>query len=65
MDAIDLWLALASHEQSEPSPELPQTAPLTPKKNEGLLVVFISAKGGTGTSSLCANLAMNVAALST
>lgn len=62
MDAIDLWLALASHEQPEPSPELPQTAPLAPTKNEGLLIVFISAKGGTGTSSLCANLAMNVAA---
>ncbi len=28
-----------------------------PEKN-GLLVVFLSAKGGTGTSSLCANVAM-------
>jgi len=27
-----------------------------------LLIVFLSAKGGTGTSSLCANLAMNIAA---
>lgn len=26
----------------------------------GLLMVFLSAKGGTGTSSLCANLAMNI-----
>jgi pilus assembly protein CpaE len=26
----------------------------------GLLIVFLSAKGGTGTSSLCANLAMNI-----
>ncbi|HJR82208.1 MAG TPA: response regulator [Anaerolineales bacterium] len=26
----------------------------------GLLIVFLSAKGGTGTSSLCANLAMNM-----
>ena len=26
----------------------------------GWLVVFLSAKGGTGTSSLCANLAMNI-----
>lgn len=25
-----------------------------------LLIVFLSAKGGTGTSSLCANLAMNI-----
>ena len=29
-------------------------------KNSGLLIVFLSAKGGTGTSSLCANLAMNI-----
>jgi len=27
---------------------------------QGLLIVFLSAKGGTGTSSLCANLAMNI-----
>ncbi len=26
----------------------------------GLLIVFLSAKGGTGTSSLCVNLAMNI-----
>lgn len=26
----------------------------------GLLIVFLSAKGGTGTSSLCANIAMNI-----
>lgn len=26
----------------------------------GSLIVFLSAKGGTGTSSLCANLAMNI-----
>ena len=29
-------------------------------KDQGLLIVFMSAKGGTGTSSLCANLAMNI-----
>jgi pilus assembly protein CpaE len=28
----------------------------------GLLIVFLSAKGGTGTSSLCANLAMTIKA---
>ncbi len=27
----------------------------------GLLIVFLSAKGGTGSSSLCANIAMNIA----
>lgn len=31
-------------------------------KQGGKLIVFLSAKGGTGTSSLCANLAMNIAA---
>ena len=30
------------------------------KKDSGSLIVFLSAKGGTGTSSLCANLAMNI-----
>lgn len=30
-------------------------------KEGGLLLVFLSAKGGVGTSSLCANLAMNIA----
>ena len=29
-------------------------------KQGGLLMVFLSAKGGTGTSSMCANLAMNI-----
>ncbi len=31
-------------------------------KQGGKLIVFLSAKGGTGTSSLCANLARNIAA---
>lgn len=30
------------------------------EKVGGLLMVFLSAKGGTGTSSLCANIAMNI-----
>jgi len=30
------------------------------EKKSGLLIVFLSAKGGTGTSSLCANLAQNI-----
>jgi Flp pilus assembly CpaE family ATPase len=29
-------------------------------RRSGLLIVFLSAKGGTGTSSLCANLAMTM-----
>lgn len=32
-------------------------------KEGGLLLIFLSAKGGVGTSSLCANLAMNIAHL--
>ena len=31
------------------------------KKTGGLLIVFLSAKGGTGTSSLCANFATSIA----
>lgn len=30
-------------------------------KQPGALIVFLSAKGGAGTSSLCANIAMNIA----
>lgn len=30
-------------------------------KQGGLSIVFLSAKGGTGTSSMCANVAMNIA----
>jgi CheY-like chemotaxis protein len=30
------------------------------KEKDGVLIVFLSAKGGTGTSSLCANLALNI-----
>jgi MinD-like ATPase involved in chromosome partitioning or flagellar assembly/ActR/RegA family two-component response regulator len=33
-------------------------APAAPAKKMGHLFVFLSAKGGTGTSSLCANIAM-------
>ena len=31
------------------------------KGDEGLLITFLSAKGGTGTSSLCANIGMSIA----
>jgi pilus assembly protein CpaE len=31
-----------------------------PARQGGLLLVFLSAKGGTGTSSVCANIAMNI-----
>lgn len=35
--------------------------PLSASSRKGLSIFFISAKGGIGTSSLCANLAMNIA----
>jgi pilus assembly protein CpaE len=41
-----------------PSPSTPTKT--DEEKERGLLIVFLSAKGGTGTSSLCANLAMNI-----
>jgi len=37
-----------------------EVAPSKDDGKKGLLIVFLSAKGGTGTSSLCANLAMNI-----
>jgi len=48
METLDRWLAV---DTSESSPE---------EKKGGSLIVFLSAKGGIGTSSLCANLAMNI-----
>jgi pilus assembly protein CpaE len=39
---------------------LPTPVKKEEKEERGLLIVFLSAKGGTGTSSLCANLAMNI-----
>jgi pilus assembly protein CpaE len=45
---------------SEFSEQKPVEAPNKEEKDPGLLIVFLSAKGGTGTSSLCANLAMNI-----
>ena len=36
--------------------------PSQESREKGLLIVFLSAKGGTGTSSLCANLAMTIKA---
>jgi pilus assembly protein CpaE len=40
--------------------ETPADAVSKNDEKNGLLIVFLSAKGGTGTSSLCANLAMNI-----
>jgi pilus assembly protein CpaE len=48
------------------SPQVQETQPAggvrkKKKRKGGLLGVFLSAKGGTGTSSLCANIAHNIA----
>jgi pilus assembly protein CpaE len=43
-----------------PGPDQPTAPVVQEEKARGLLIVFLSAKGGTGTSSLCANLAMNI-----
>jgi len=46
-------------------PQVQETQPMPGVKKKsrqgGLLAVFLSAKGGTGTSSLCANIAQNIA----
>jgi MinD-like ATPase involved in chromosome partitioning or flagellar assembly/CheY-like chemotaxis protein len=57
LDAIDLWLASRPDQSSS---EFEQTTPPEQKKSGGSLIVFLSAKGGTGASSLCANLATTV-----
>ena len=40
--------------------EVPAVSKSTRGEKSGSLIVFLSAKGGTGTSSLCANFAMNI-----
>jgi len=46
--------------KQEPTQELEQDIEQEPVKEGGHLIVFLSAKGGTGTSSLCANYAMTI-----
>ena len=57
MPALDEALARAFR-MEKPAEAVPTAKQESGKK--GLLIVFLSAKGGTGTSSLCANLAMNI-----
>jgi Flp pilus assembly CpaE family ATPase len=52
LDTMLIRLFGAGDEPMELSSEVNQ--------GKGILIVFLSAKGGTGTSSLCANLAMNI-----
>ncbi|MCF6277370.1 MAG: response regulator [Anaerolineales bacterium] len=51
-DAIEKLLAHTSR--------LLGSKPKVKKKEPGMLIVFFSAKGGVGTSSLCANTAMHI-----
>jgi Flp pilus assembly CpaE family ATPase len=51
---------------ADSSPQVQETQPAAgtrrkKRRKGGLLCVFLSAKGGTGTSSLCANIAQNIA----
>jgi len=55
MDAIDMWLAMPPEFPLEEAEQKEEKG-----KEGGLLIVFLSAKGGTGTSSLCANLATSI-----
>lgn len=44
----------------ESIPKLLIESQMHAESEQGLLIVFLSAKGGTGTSSLCANIGMNI-----
>ena len=64
---VDEYLVKSSHALASLEEILTRTfSAQTTKESEragqepGLLIVFLSAKGGTGTSSLCANIAMNI-----
>jgi pilus assembly protein CpaE len=52
-DVLSALVEALSTRPGPAAPNLPRPA--------GALLTFLSAKGGTGTSSLCANLAMNMA----
>ncbi len=60
-EAIEKLLGILSGEFRQIAETQPIGAVLKRKHQGGILTVFLSAKGGTGTSSLCANLAQNVA----
>jgi pilus assembly protein CpaE len=55
LQALEESLARLLEEDNRPTPLKKEE-----EEERGLLIVFLSAKGGTGTSSLCANLAMNI-----
>lgn len=57
-DAVDILLRYLAHTRI-PEPSTETTAPIRP----GRLISFMSAKGGSGTSSICLNVASHMAAL--
>lgn len=59
--ALEKIFAAPSPEEGEK--ESGESVTVAAEKEAGQLIVFLSAKGGTGTSSLCANLAMNIKVL--
>lgn len=52
--------ALTSLEEIFTRTFIPTISKEPEQTEQGMLIAFLSAKGGTGTSSLCANIAMNI-----
>jgi pilus assembly protein CpaE len=55
---VDVLPKVEENKAEENKPEQAKPEEIKDLGKNGLLIVFLSAKGGTGTSSLCANLAM-------
>jgi len=55
---VDVLPKVEENKAEENKPEQAKPEEIKDPGKNGLLIVFLSAKGGTGTSSLCANLAM-------
>lgn len=63
-ESIEKLVAMIAGTHPRVQETQPTTGTLKLKRSQqgGLLIVFLSAKGGTGTSSLCANIAQNIVA---
>ncbi len=60
-DSIEKLLALLSN-PTLTQPNDARVGGARKQRSNGMLAVFLSAKGGLGTSSMCANIAQNIAA---
>jgi pilus assembly protein CpaE len=60
-ETIDKLIALIAGLHPQVQETQPMAGVKKKSKQGGLLAVFLSAKGGTGTSSLCANISQNIA----